>query len=57
MLTGDSILCTLHMSRFSLIDGEVIDPPAELPLAVYPVVVQAGRVLIEVADAPLEVNR
>jgi nitrite reductase/ring-hydroxylating ferredoxin subunit len=45
------------MSRFSLIDGEVIDPPAELPLAVYPVVVQAGRVLIEVADAPLEVNR
>jgi nitrite reductase/ring-hydroxylating ferredoxin subunit len=57
VLTGDSILCTLHLSRFSLIDGEVIDPPAELPLAVYPVVVDGGRVLIEVPAGPLEVNR
>jgi 3-phenylpropionate/trans-cinnamate dioxygenase ferredoxin subunit len=57
VLTGDSILCTLHLSRFSLLDGEVIDPPAELPLAVYPVVVDGGRVLIEVPAGPLEVNR
>jgi len=56
-LTGDSILCTLHMSSFSLLDGEVIDPPAELPLAIYPVVVYGGRVLIEVPAGPLEVNR
>ncbi len=56
-MTGDSILCTLHMSRFSLIDGEVIDPPAELPLAVYPVAVEGGRVLIDVPAGPLEVNR
>jgi 3-phenylpropionate/trans-cinnamate dioxygenase ferredoxin subunit len=57
VLTGDSIVCTLHLSRFSLLDGEVIDPPAELPLAVYPVVVEDGRVLIEVPTGPLEVNR
>ena len=57
LLTGDSILCTLHLSRFSLIDGEVIDPPAEWPLAVYPVVEEGGRVLIEVPEGPLEVNR
>jgi 3-phenylpropionate/trans-cinnamate dioxygenase ferredoxin subunit len=57
VLTGDSILCTLHLSRFSLVDGEVIDPPAELPLAVYPVVVVDGRVLIEVPEGPLEVYR
>jgi nitrite reductase/ring-hydroxylating ferredoxin subunit len=57
MVTGDSILCTLHLSRFSLLDGEVIDPPAELPLAVYPVIVEGGRVLIEVPAGPLEVNR
>ena len=44
------------MSRFDLADGEPLDPPAELPLAVYPVVVEDGRVLIEVADGPLEVN-
>ena len=57
VLTGDSVLCTLHLSRFSVVDGEVIAPPAELPLAVYPVVVDGGRVLMEVPDAPLEVNR
>ena len=56
-LTGDSILCTLHLSRFSLIDGEVTDPPAELPLAVYPVVVTGGRVQIQVPHGPLQVNR
>jgi nitrite reductase/ring-hydroxylating ferredoxin subunit len=56
-LIGDSVMCTLHMSRFSLLDGEVIDPPAELPLAVYPVVVEVGRVLIDVEAGPLEVNR
>jgi 3-phenylpropionate/trans-cinnamate dioxygenase ferredoxin subunit len=57
VMTGDSILCTLHLSRFSLVDGSVIDPPAELPLAVYPVIVEGGRVLIEVPTGPLEVNR
>jgi 3-phenylpropionate/trans-cinnamate dioxygenase ferredoxin component len=57
VLTGDSILCTLHLSRFSVIDGEVIDPPADQPLVVYPVVVEGGRVLIEVPAGPIEVNR
>ncbi|MGA2513852.1 MAG: Rieske 2Fe-2S domain-containing protein [Candidatus Limnocylindrales bacterium] len=57
VLTGDSILCTLHLSRFSVVDGDVIDPPAELPLAVYPVIVERGRVLVEVPAGPLAVNR
>ncbi|MGD0861645.1 MAG: non-heme iron oxygenase ferredoxin subunit [Candidatus Limnocylindrales bacterium] len=56
-LTGDSITCALHLSRFSLEDGEPLDPPAALPLAVYPVVVEGGRVFIEVPLGPLEVNR
>jgi nitrite reductase/ring-hydroxylating ferredoxin subunit len=56
-LLGDSVMCTLHMSRFSLLDGAVIDPPAELPLAVYSAVVEGGRVLIDVPEGPLEVNR
>ena len=46
-LIGDTIMCALHQARFSLLDGEVLDPPAELPLAVYPVRVEAGRVLVE----------
>ncbi len=37
-LTGDSITCALHLSRFSFYDGEPLDPPAELPLAMYQVV-------------------
>ena len=56
-LTGDSITCALHLSRFDLESGEALDPPAELPLAVYPVLVEGGRILIEVPEGPLEVNR
>jgi 3-phenylpropionate/trans-cinnamate dioxygenase ferredoxin component len=56
-LTGDTITCGLHLSRFSLEDGEPLDPPAEWPLVVYPVVVEHGRVSIEVPLGPLEINR
>lgn len=56
-LTGDSVTCALHLSRFSLENGEALDPPAELPLAVYPVLLDGGRVLIEVPEGPLQVNR
>jgi 3-phenylpropionate/trans-cinnamate dioxygenase ferredoxin subunit len=55
-LTAGTLTCALHLSRFDLEDGEALDPPAELPLAVYPVVVEDGRVRIEVPDGPLEVN-
>ena len=50
------LTCALHLSRFDLVDGEPLDPPAELPLAIYPVVIEDGRVLIEVPDGPLPVN-
>ncbi|HEY0444537.1 MAG TPA: Rieske 2Fe-2S domain-containing protein [Candidatus Limnocylindrales bacterium] len=55
-LTADTLTCALHLSRFELTDGEPLDPPAELPLAVYTVVVEAGRVLIDIPDGPLPVN-
>ena len=55
-LTAGTLTCALHMSRFDLLDGEALDPPAELPLAVYPVEVVDGRVVIDVPDGPLEVN-
>jgi len=51
-----TLTCALHLSRFDLGTGEPLDPPAELPLASYPVVVENGRILIEVPDGPLEVN-
>ena len=55
-LTAGTITCALHLSRFDLSDGEPLDPPAELPLEVYPVVIEDGRVLIEVPDGPLRVS-
>ncbi len=55
-LTAGTLTCALHLSRFDLESGEPLDPPAELPLAVYPVVVEDGRILIEVPDGPLQVN-
>ena len=55
-LTAGTLTCALHLSRFDLSDGEPLDPPAELPLAVYAVEVVDGRVTIEVPDGPLEVN-
>ena len=55
-LTRDSLTCALHMSRFDLDSGEALDPPAEVPLAMYPVAVEDGRILIDIPDGPLPVN-
>ena len=55
-LTNGSLTCALHLSRFDLETAEPLDPPAEAPLACYPVEVVDGRVVIEVPDGPLPVN-
>jgi len=55
-LTRDSLTCALHLSRFDLETGEPLDPPAEVPLVRYPVMIEGGRVLIEVPEGPLPVN-
>lgn len=55
-LTAGTLTCALHLSRFDLENGEPLDPPADQPLAVYPVVVEGGRILIEVPDGPLEIS-
>ena len=55
-LTAGTLTCALHLSRFDLANGEPLDPPADQALAVYPVVVEGGRILIEVPDGPLEIS-
>ena len=56
-LTGDSITCALHLSRFDPHSGEALDPPAELPLAVYPVTVEDdGAIVLELPEGPIPVN-
>ena len=51
-----TLTCALHLSRFDLADGEALDAPAELPLAMYDVIVEDGRIAIEVPDGPLPFN-
>lgn len=55
-LTGESVTCALHLSRFDLYTGEALDPPAEAPLVVYPVRLMAGRVILELPEGPIPVN-
>lgn len=55
-LTGDSITCALHLSRFDLETGEALDPPAELPLAIYQAHVEDGQVILELPEGPIPVN-
>ena len=46
-LTAGSLTCALHLSRFDLASGEPLDPPADEPLAVYPVTIEDGRIVVE----------
>ena len=55
-LTAGSLTCALHLSRFDLATGDALDPPAELPLMMYEVIVEDGRILIDIPDGPLPVN-
>ena len=55
-LTGDSITCALHLSRFGLATGEALDPPAEVRVMRYPVIVEDGRILLELPEGDVPVN-
>jgi len=46
-ITAGSLTCALHLSRFDLASGQALDPPADEPLAVYPVSVAEGRLILE----------
>lgn len=55
-LTGDTLTCALHLSRFDLETGEALDPPAELPLQVYSASVEDGVIVLELPEGPIPVN-
>lgn len=56
-LTGDAVTCALHLSRFDLGTGEALDPPADLPLVRYPIVVEGDQLVLELpATGPIPVN-
>jgi 3-phenylpropionate/trans-cinnamate dioxygenase ferredoxin subunit len=55
-LTADSITCALHLSRFDLVDGVPLDPPAELPLVTYPVSEEGDDIVLDLPDGDIPVN-
>jgi len=55
-LTADSVTCALHLSRFELVDGEPLDPPAELPLVTYPVSEVDGDIVLELPEGEIPIN-
>jgi nitrite reductase/ring-hydroxylating ferredoxin subunit len=47
MLNGDVIECCMHMGSFRVPTGEVVDPPCEVPLRTYRVVLKGDDVLVD----------
>jgi nitrite reductase/ring-hydroxylating ferredoxin subunit len=55
-LTDGSVTCALHFSRFELVEGEALDPPAELPLVTYPVREVDGDIQLELPEGEIPIN-
>ena len=47
MLNGDVIECCMHMGSFRVPTGEVVDPPCEIPLRTYHVILKGDDVLVD----------
>jgi nitrite reductase/ring-hydroxylating ferredoxin subunit len=47
MLEGDVIECCMHMGSFRVPTGEVVDPPCEVPLRTYQVILKGDDVFVD----------
>jgi nitrite reductase/ring-hydroxylating ferredoxin subunit len=45
---GQVVTCPCHLARFDVTTGEVLNPPATIPLPVYPVKIEGNRILVEI---------
>lgn len=45
-IEGETVVCPLHYSCFSLITGDVVDGPADAPVPTYPVEVRDGTIYV-----------
>ncbi len=48
ILSGNSIVCPLHLSRFNVETGDVENPPATEPLRTYSVRVDGNEIYVDV---------
>ena len=48
-IDGDVIECCLHQGSFRIPTGEVVQPPCEVPLRTYKVVVSGDDILVDLA--------
>lgn len=46
-LDGEVVTCPRHGSQFRVTDGERLRGPADLPIATFPVIVEAGNAFVE----------
>jgi nitrite reductase/ring-hydroxylating ferredoxin subunit len=55
-LSDGSVTCALHLSRFDIMDGEPLDPPADLPLATYAVRLDGEDIVLELPEGDIPIN-
>jgi 3-phenylpropionate/trans-cinnamate dioxygenase ferredoxin subunit len=48
-VTDDTVICGCHGSMFSMVTGEVLFPPATVPIAIYQVTVESDDLLVHLA--------
>jgi 3-phenylpropionate/trans-cinnamate dioxygenase ferredoxin component len=49
-LLGEEVTCPLHLSRFNLLTGEAVNPPAEKALGKRHVKVENGEIFVSLTD-------
>jgi naphthalene 1,2-dioxygenase ferredoxin component len=50
-LEGNVVQCPLHFGKFDVVTGQPLNPPCTIPLDVYPVTPDDGRLLVDVPEA------
>jgi len=49
-LSSEEVTCPLHLSRFNLLTGEAVNPPAEKPLGKRQVKIENGQVFVDLNE-------